>query len=41
MLVKMPAEAAAGARAVEAYRHQAVWRYNIVTARAPHPSDAV
>jgi sterol 24-C-methyltransferase len=27
--------------AVEAYRHRAVWRYNMVTACAPHPSDAV
>jgi sterol 24-C-methyltransferase len=27
--------------AVEAYRHQAVWRYNIVTARKPQPSAAV
>jgi SAM-dependent methyltransferase len=27
--------------AVEAYRHREVWRYNIVTARAPQPSDAV
>jgi sterol 24-C-methyltransferase len=27
--------------AVEAYRHQAVWRYNIVTAGKPHPSAAV
>jgi hypothetical protein len=27
--------------AVEAYHHRAVWRYNIVTAGKPHPSDAV
>jgi hypothetical protein len=27
--------------AVEAHRHRAVWRYNIVTAGKPHPSDAV
>jgi sterol 24-C-methyltransferase len=27
--------------AVEAYRHRAVWRYNLVTAGKPHPSDAV
>jgi sterol 24-C-methyltransferase len=27
--------------AVEAYRHRAVWRYNIVTAAKPHPSGVV
>jgi len=27
--------------AVEAYRHRAVWRYNIVAAGKPHPSDVV
>jgi sterol 24-C-methyltransferase len=27
--------------AVEAYRHRAVWRYNVVTARKPHPSEVV